>query len=89
MVISRSARKTDDAKKIKNYWESSKMEGGGLLHDILQDRNVEDIDILWCLKQAMDERDYNAIMICGYLLSIIDEDDRNEHLRDILGYVDS
>lgn len=60
-------------------------EGGGILHDILQDRQVEDVDILWCLRRAIEDRDAQAIMICGYMLSILSEEDRLRHLYHILG----
>ena len=84
--MSRSARKRDDAVKIKDYWERHKMEGGGILHDILQYRNVDDVDLLWGLSLAMKDRDPQAIMICGYLMSILDENDRSSHLTHILGW---
>ena len=70
MVISRSLTKTDDAKRIKKYWDVHKEESGGLLHSILEDLDVDDVNILWCLSLAMKDRDAEAIMICGYLLSI-------------------
>lgn len=85
MVISRSKAKCDDAKKIKEYWDANLQEGGGILHDLLQDRLVEDVDILWCLRQAIEDRDAKAIMICGYILNIMGETDRRDHLNDILG----
>ena len=86
MVISISRAKSDDAKRIKHYWSSNVDECGGILHDILQDRNVDDVDILWALRLAIEQRDANAIMICGYMLSIKGERDRKDHLTDILGW---
>lgn len=86
MVMSRSKAKSDVGKAIKEYWDANLQEGGGILHDLLQDRLVEDVDILWCLRQAIEERDADAIMICGYMMGIMGEYDRRCHLRDILGY---
>lgn len=86
MVVLRSKAKSDDARMIKQYWENNLQIGGGILHDLLQDRRVEDVDILWCLTQAIQDRDFRAIHICGYMLDIREERDRWDHLNDILGW---
>jgi len=85
-MLSRSEAKSPDGKRIRKYWDKSKEEGGGVLHEVLQEREVEDVDILWCLPRAIEERDAEAIQICGYLLGIMLPYDRHNHLLDILGY---
>lgn len=85
MAILQSKRKCEDARMIKRYWEGSREIGGGVLHDILQDRKVEDIVVMTCLQGAVDDWDFEAIHICGYLLCM-SEDDRERHLLDVLGW---
>lgn len=84
--ISKSIARSEDGRRIKSYWERTKTEEGGILHEVLQDRDVDDVDILWCLRRAMEERDIAAIRICGYILSIDSEYERRNHLNDILGW---
>jgi len=86
MAISRSEAKSPDGKRIKTYWEDNKQEEGGVLRELLRLREVEDVDILWCLRKAIEERDAKAIQICGYMLSIMSLSDRKNHLYHILGW---
>lgn len=50
---------------------------------VLEDMNVEDVDLLWCINEAMRERDWDALIIIGYLGNM-HESDRYKHIDDIL-----
>lgn len=43
---------------------------GGALHIVLDDGNLEDDPIHWCIKYAQEHKDYLAIAIGKYLLDL-------------------
>jgi hypothetical protein len=86
--ISRSVVKSEDGQRILHYWNFHKSDEGGILRELLQERELEDVDILWALRKAMEERDAAAIQICGYLLSLPSDYERKNYLVYILGWPD-
>lgn len=54
---------------IKRYYETHP--GGGALHIVLDDGNLEDGNIWWCVANSIpEEKDYDALMIATALLCI-------------------
>lgn len=48
--------------------------GGGNLHIVLEDGNLEDHHIEWCIQNALDEMDGDAAIIGNWLLKLTEEE---------------
>jgi hypothetical protein len=49
---------------------------GGVLHIVLDDGNVERDHVLWCLRQAVEERDWLAVKIATHMLGLTSKERR-------------
>lgn len=56
-------------------------EAGGNLHNVLDDGNVDDSNILWCKEKCESENDTFGIFICDLLLSISERKRWNMYLK--------
>lgn len=62
-------------KLIKPYYVNNP--SGGSLHIVLDDGNTEDSNLDFCILYALEEGDYSAVVIGGFLLAMT-EDEREE-----------
>lgn len=74
----------------KELYSCEGCEVGGPLHIVLDDDNVENHDILWCLKYVSDhDYDDDIKILCykiGALLFMLDEEERAEIVRKAWDY---
>jgi len=52
----------------RNYYQTPGNETGGSLHIILDDGNVEDGNLWFCLSECVNKRDFDGVWICSMLL---------------------
>ena len=61
---------------IKEYYADGNL-AGGTLHCALDDGNLEDHDIKFCINFAKEEGDYQGVLL-GYILLLITIEQREE-----------
>ncbi len=58
---------------VKDFAEFYQKPGNGVwgnLHIVLEDGNVENSHVGWCLKNALEQKDYESARLCGFLLQM-------------------
>ena len=60
-------------KEVREFYEGNP--AGGNLHVCLDDGNMEDGNVWWCLQEAAKEKDLDGVLIACLLLGM-SEDDR-------------
>ena len=55
---------------IKGYYEKDGNSVGGNLHIALDDGNLEDESLSFCLNQALKENDLDGVKLCALMLNL-------------------
>jgi hypothetical protein len=55
---------------VVNYYQKPENSVGGNLHIVLEDKNVKDSDVIFCLNQAIDKDDLDGEVLARQILSM-------------------
>jgi hypothetical protein len=62
---------------IQEYYSTDGNAAGGYLHIVLDDGNLEDDDIIFCIEQAKMAGDFNGVLL-GYVLLLLNLSEREK-----------
>ena len=73
----------DEILELIEYFYNIKPENGagGCLHNVLDDGNLSDNDIKWCINYAKENEDFEAVLLAYVLLGLSEKQRENIYIE--------